>query len=231
MLGAIRHLKNALVPRGRRQYKIPLGLLRGLNLHLDLASQFLVYLGLWETETYHFLRQAGRDCSCLIDVGSGKGELVVWYLALDPARRAFAIEPQASENAFLRANLVINAGIADRVEVIESFSGWREDTSIVRIDDLALPPSGRILIKVDVDGGELDVLKGATKTLQNRACTILVETHSKDLEQSCCALLQSENYTVRIIKNAWWRLFIPENRTIEHNRWLWAERADGLRPR
>lgn len=228
---AIRHLKNALVPRGRRPYKIPLGLLRGLTLHLDLTSQMLVYVGLWETETYRFLRRASRDYNCLIDVGSGKGELVVWFLALDPTYMAFAIEPQACENATLRANLSANAGVGGRVEVRESFSGSQASTSVVRIDDLPLPPDGRILIKIDVDGGEVDVLKGATRTLRSRSCGVLVETHTADLERDCCALLQSENYAVCIIKNAWWRSFIPEYRTTEHNRWLWGEHPEGSRSR
>jgi len=26
----------------------------------------------------------------------------------------------------------------------------------------------------------------------------------------------------QIIKDAWWRVIVPEMRPIEHNRWLWA---------
>jgi hypothetical protein len=36
--------------------------------------------------------------------------------------------------------------------------------------------------------------------------------------------LERLGYTCRVIKNAWWRLLIPEQRPIEHNRWFIAEK-------
>lgn len=41
------------------------------------------------------------------------------------------------------------------------------DFDVVRIDDLGIPPGGSVLMKVDVEGGELAVLKGAAQTLAN----------------------------------------------------------------
>jgi FkbM family methyltransferase len=40
------------------------------------------------------------------------------------------------------------------------------DLEVIRIDDLDLPPGGTIVMKVDVEGGELAVLKGAEQTLR-----------------------------------------------------------------
>jgi len=35
-------------------------------------------------------------------------------------------------------------------------------------------------------------------------------------------LLKAAGLTVKIVKNAWWRLFIPEHRAIPLNRWVVA---------
>lgn len=43
----------------------------------------------------------------------------------------------------------------------------RGDLDVVRIDDLDIEPGGGLLMKVDVEGGELAVLKGAEQTLSN----------------------------------------------------------------
>ena len=43
------------------------------------------------------------------------------------------------------------------------------DLDVIRIDDLGLPTGGCIVMKVDVEGGELAVLQGAEKTLGSAA--------------------------------------------------------------
>jgi len=37
------------------------------------------------------------------------------------------------------------------------------------------------------------------------------------------AILRERGYKTKIIRNAWWRLFIPELRPLEQNRWLWVQ--------
>jgi FkbM family methyltransferase len=43
------------------------------------------------------------------------------------------------------------------------------ELEVVRIDDLGIPPGGSIVMKVDVEGGEFAVLKGAEQTLRSAA--------------------------------------------------------------
>ena len=78
------------------------------------------------------------------------------------------------------------------------------------------------MIKIDVEGAELDVLKSGNSILNNENVNLLIETHSKDLENDCVNFLENLNFNIKIIKNAWWRIFIPEYRPVDHNRWLWA---------
>jgi hypothetical protein len=79
-------------------------------------------------------------------------------------------------------------------------------------------------VKIDVDGGECDILDGASALLQAARVRWLVETHSVALEERCATMLRNAGYRVRIVPNAAWRLFLPEQRPIEQNRWLVAAR-------
>lgn len=78
------------------------------------------------------------------------------------------------------------------------------------------------MIKIDVEGAELDVLKGAEQTLRRLPCGVVVETHALHLEKECLALLQGLGYQTRIVRNGWYRALLPETRKIPHNRWLVA---------
>jgi Methyltransferase FkbM domain len=91
----------------------------------------------------------------------------------------------------------------------------------VRLDSLSVPETNGF-VKIDVDGAELDVLSSGETLLRFLRPYLLIETHSQDLETHCIGFLASLGYNVSIIRNAWWRIFLPEQR-IAHNRWLWAE--------
>jgi hypothetical protein len=65
-----------------------------------------------------------------------------------------------------------------------------------RLDDFAaqekLKPD---IMKIDVEGFEFEVLKGATVCLQN-ANAIMLDCHSLDLEQQCVRILHEAGYEV-----------------------------------
>src|SRR5262249_41587244 len=67
-------------------------------------------------------------------------------------------------------------------------------------------------IKIDTDGHELNVLRSGLALLANARPALLVETHSIELERDCIALLEELQYRCEIIKNAWFRIIIPERR-------------------
>jgi hypothetical protein len=82
------------------------------------------------------------------------------------------------------------------------------------------------MIKIDIEGAEIDALKGAGRLLSAQQARWLIEVHSIECEDVCREILERAGYQVRIIKNAWWRLLVPEGRGgSEHNRWLAAYRA------
>jgi precorrin-6B methylase 2 len=213
-------IKNLLVPAGRRPRRVWFGLYRDLRLNLDLRSQSQMLVGLWERETYSFVRSVSSKVDWFIDVGAGSGEMCLFFLKGSKSVQVIAVEPDAREVSELRRHLQLN-GFSDTACQIHE-RAVRLDGQGITLDDLPVDGAARGFIKIDVDGAELDVLKSGERLLSGSQIALLIETHSAALETDCIAWLERRGFATKVIKNAWWRLLIPEYRTIEHNRWLAA---------
>lgn len=217
--------KQRLAPHGRHTYRVPFGLLNDLRLQLDLQNEMQIYLGLWERETYRRIRSVAQDCAWFVDVGAGKGELCLFFIKNSPASRIIAVEPQTSETDIMSTDLRLNNEHGNpKLTVLNCFVGSAAAPDFTSLDSLNLDPTLPGFIKIDVDGLEMDVLRSGECTISNGRPTLLVETHSKALEDECIDWLTRRGYLVKIIANAWWRFAVPEQRPTAHNRWLWAEK-------
>jgi hypothetical protein len=232
-LRPLSRLKRAVAPEGRRPRRVLAGLYRGLVLDLDLQRETQLYLGLWERETHAAIRRAAGRCRWAVDVGAGRGELCLLLLKGAPSVAAVvAFEPNASEAAGLERNLGLNGLDGDRRFVMH------RRTVGTGAADLPLDGIGAALsggpgfLKIDVDGAEADVLRSGERLLRPPAdggpgVDLLVETHSAALERECLAWLGGRGFRCEVIRNARWRLLVPEQRPVEHNRWLWATNVPG----
>jgi hypothetical protein len=223
--GVLTSIKSKLVPDERRVRLVLFGLFKGLQFEINLRSQTQLYLGLWERETYSAIRRAAQSAEWFVDIGAGKGELCVFFARLQRIRRVIAIEPDDAETKTLRANLNYNGIDLRRVEVLRKFVGTKKAADHIELDQLDISRAVRGLIKIDVDGFELDVLQSGNSLFSEGNVDVLVETHSFELEKSCIEWLQVRGFNSKIIKNAWWRSIIPEQRPISHNRWFFATRG------
>ena len=160
-------------------------------------------------------RAAGSD-GLLLDVGAHKGLFSIVHLALAPAHRAVLLEPSRPLAEAATALLRLN-GVSDRGEVLTAGAGsvpatrkivtdalgfaqpgeadgTGEDVPFTTVDHLcrtrSLAPS---LIKIDVEGAEAEVLRGAAATLQAHRPIVCLELHFDELErrgESAGALLE-----------------------------------------
>lgn len=217
----LQFIKSRLTPDEERPRLIRLGLFAGLRLNINLRTQLQFILGLWERETYPFVRKATADCEWAVDVGSGRGEYTLFFLSRARVRRAIAVEPLDFVMPMLRDNLALNGLSEDaRLECVQGRLGAVKDETTFRLDDLGLDPSLPGFIKIDVDGGEVDVLAGGAALLAGGKVRLIIETHSPQLESDCISLLTAKGYRCAVIKNAWWRKLLAEERPTDHNRWL-----------
>jgi hypothetical protein len=219
-----RLVKNHLIRPGRRSRAVPCGIYAGLQLNLDLATEFQIYVGLWERETYRWITACLNRSDWMIDVGAGKGELPLLFAKQPNIRKVVAIEPSASECQILRDNIASNLhSIEVPLTIIQKFVGTTLGENYVSLDEISTDCVGRGFIKVDVDHFELDVLASASKTLALRNTYWLIENHTRELEENCIRIFTENGFSTTILKNAWWRVILPEQRPSQQCRWLAVE--------
>ena len=69
----------------------------------------------------------------------------------------------------------------------------------------------RVIIKLDLEGGESEVIK-ASKWIENNDCLIIFEDHGKDMECKVLELVISKGWPVYFIRNDGEIIFIKEKR-------------------
>lgn len=141
----------------------------------------------------------------IIDIGSGFGSYVLPALAKG-ACYAICINYNSEENSILKSNLELN-GWENKVSIIEkgiySKSGWlrdldqtfkdQKDESVGDdffkvfsfqdlIDESQICKYNNIWVKIDIEGAEVEVVKGMGEFVKKYSPTILVENHQfKDI--------------------------------------------------
>ena len=190
---------------------------------LSLRSQTQVYLGLFEKETHPWLNRLSKGITTAIDIGVAHGEYTLYFLTKTKAAKVFAFEPDVSLLPYLQENLKLNGlDQSQRLEISTKFLGVSDTEQEIRLDSLANSVCAPCFIKMDVDGAEEQILNGAKTINGLPGVRWLIETHSKELEVTCEGILTAAGYQTRTIPKAAWRVFVPEQRPSEHNRWLAA---------
>jgi Methyltransferase FkbM domain len=198
---------------------LPSGIGRGLRMHIDFAHQTRTYLGLYEIELNRYLRRILKPGCTAFDVGARDGYDSLVIAGLTGSRvAAFDCEPTSVR--LMERNFRLNPDLAGRLEPVEAAVG--DDTEQTGIDEYAHSEAGFVpdFLKIDVDGGELGVLRSACRLLAEHSPALIVETHSAELERACGRLLTEFGYRPVVVNQ---RLFLPDHRpTTNLNRWLVA---------
>jgi hypothetical protein len=219
-------VKQLVVPRGRATRRIRSGAFRGLRMDLDLASQTQLYIGTFEREVYRWLERLSHEIGSAVDIGAREGEYTLYFLAKTSASRVISFEPELDILPRLASNLQLNNLAHDPRWTLDSrYVRTRETEDECALDALLPTLPKPCLIKVDVEGGEADILRGAPQLLRSPQVRWIIETHSRELEAECVRILSDAGYATRIISHAWWRFLLPELRIsqlVRFNRWLAA---------
>ncbi|MCD6366922.1 MAG: FkbM family methyltransferase [Bacteroidales bacterium] len=176
-----------------------------ISLHFDLTKNLK-----YDRLTKQIMKQIIKSGSNCIDVGCHKGEMLESILKLAPNGKHFAFEPiprfykhlqnhfkdkatiypyaLAEESGNSTFNYVKNApaysGLKKRKYNIENPEIEEITVEIKSLDELITSDTKIDFIKIDVEGGEFDVLKGATQLLKSSKPYIIFE----------CGLGASEYY-------------------------------------
>lgn len=214
--GALR--STALRPGAVR--RIPVGIGRGLRLEVDPASTLHVALGTAEVEIARWIRRLARPGVASFDVGSNNAYYSLVLARLTGAPVA-AIEFDPAGLARIRRNLERNPGPARHVRIVQAYAAAvvSEEHGATTLDRLATEVFQPGLLKIDVEGAEAEVLRGASGLLRARRPHVIIETHSLALERDCGELLAELGYRPVVVHQ---RRVLREGRAAAHNRWLVA---------
>jgi FkbM family methyltransferase len=178
-------------------------------------------LGTYEPSALRVIKSILRSDDVFVDVGAHAGYYTLVCARL--AKKVIAFEPNSSNCKFLRFNVLINKlknVIAVRAAVSD-FNGHAElyipkrgartlsdqgtlvhegkrsvEVPVVTLDTFFEHIDKPSVIKIDVEGAELNVIKGALKTIVKGVRLIIVEIHSSDVKVPITELLRDLGYVV-----------------------------------
>jgi predicted RNA methylase len=214
-----RLIKKILLPQNPKLCRLRGGISRGLLMSLNLQNQLQRYLGLDEREIMATVCDFIGRSRTLVDVGANDGYYTLAFLRSN-ADSVVACEPSDTWTQVVTNAEVNGYSVGNHFEIIRTPIGGAE--GCISVAELLRGKTEPIFIKVDVDGAELDVLQSAEGCVAGMDLSWIVEIHSYKLENDCQNWFRQHGYKTKIIDNAWWRIFIPELRPPEINRWILA---------
>jgi len=167
------------------------------RLHIDLTRNLK-----YDRLTRRIMQMVLKDGVNCIDVGCHKGEILEKILALSPSGNHFAFEPipdmyKSLLDSYGRSVSVFPFALSDHegqttfqyVRNAPAYSGIKKrkypignpdiveiPVELRRLDDV-IPETLKIgFIKIDVEGGEFSVLKGATRILREHQPVVIFES-------------------------------------------------------
>ncbi len=222
-----RFLGRHLIPARSEWVRVQDGLAKGLWILIDIAIERTWWLGTHEPATQEALRQVLGPDKVMYDIGAHIGfytlpaaRLGVDVIAFEPDPESAArMRTHVDRNNFSNRVRVVEAAawsstspsITFRRGLPRSQGGvwWRNrqpvlatgeviEVATICLDDFVASggPAPHI-IKVDVEGSESEVLKGAINILRNHHPVLIVEVHTVEEHTAVSQILEDAAYTTR----------------------------------
>lgn len=183
------------------------------------------WLGNYEWEKQEHIRKLARKNMIVYDIGAHVGFYTLMLSKLVQNRGfVYAFEPNLRNLIYLQRHVKMNRlkNVTIIPAAVGNFSGYThfhfsesssmgfisndmkdKTVSIIRIDDYVQqkkikPPH---LLKIDIEGSEEDMLKGASNTIENFKPIILLALHKDDSRIRIIKFLSSLNYKISCIND------------------------------
>jgi FkbM family methyltransferase len=160
--------------------------------------------GLWEPETLALIDQQVAPGTTFLDLGAWVGPTALYAAAR--GARVIALEADPVALAQLHRNLAVNPVLAQHIEVMaravhaaegrvpfgarrkpgDSMSSvliapgaatWMADTITPRVLAARIGEAGRLFVKLDIEGGEYELLPSMRPLVDRALCSVLVSFH------------------------------------------------------
>lgn len=178
-----------ILPERAMSLPILRGPMRGGRFHASARVSLRKVFGLYEAELNPWLAQALQRADLVVDVGANDGYHTFGCAAamkrLGKQVRIIAYEP-IPEHVHQLETAREQAGFsADEIEIVPKMVGCQAGPGIVTLDMIGarIAAAKAPLIKIDVEGAEIDVLKGAGSCLSSRAMLLIEVHHNSFLDE------------------------------------------------
>jgi FkbM family methyltransferase len=220
-----RFLRSRVIPSRMEWVQIQQGVAKGLWIRVDLAHERSWWAGNHEPALQAELRDLVREGLVMYDVGAHIGLYSLAAARLGTKVVAFEPDPESAERLRKHAernNLAENIRVIEAAAWSESMPliafqrglprsqggvSWEErrpvvatgpliEVKAIRLDDFVADGPPR-LVKIDVEGAESEVLKGAAETIRAFRPHLLVEVHTSAEEVAVTWFLSENRYKTR----------------------------------
>jgi hypothetical protein len=207
----IRQAAHRFLPAKQAPRRLPFGLAKGRIANIDFRYDAAFYFGRHEPDLFPHYRRLLRPGMTCFDLGTYRGWDALNLAHLTGGKViSFDCNPECTAMAheFLKPS-----GI--QVTLVSSYLSDGQDGNAT-IDTATETYGAPDFIKMDIEGAEASVLKGASKTL-SRKPLMIIETHGENVERDCIETLAEFGYRIDIVDRS---KFLSEARGLAHNRWL-----------
>ena len=218
LAGKLIRLPFRLIPKGA-VVRILRGPARGMRWVSD-SSYRSFWLGYWELDHQKWFAAHLHPGDSVWDVGAHVGlfTLIASRYTGDTGH-VYSFEPFPANVASLRKHIelnrlsnctVVEAAVCDKVGTLRfeptmhNSAGHLSSEGSIAVRTVALDgylasearPRPPKVIKIDAEGAEMSVLRGAQRIISEYAPSIFLSLHNVDADRQCTAFLEAENYSI-----------------------------------
>jgi FkbM family methyltransferase len=220
VISKIARIPLSLIPADT-EVRVLRGQLRGMK-WVKGAGPNAYWVGTYEVRRLQAFRSAITSGAVIYDVGANVGIYsLLASRAVGAAGMVYSFEPLPRNLAYLRQHVAINH--LQNCQIVEKAVCDRQGTQAFASASFSAPmahlsPDGEILVpattldacvyseaplrppnilKIDVEGAEMDVLRGATRAIREFHPTIFLEIHGTQLHSDCKRFLLDHGYHVK----------------------------------
>lgn len=213
---------------------------KGLTFPVQMPQDKLMWIGTWELDFAEALQNNIKPGWVCYDIGGYKG-YYAGVMALKGAAEVFVFEPMPANAAMINKLIRLNPDLPIHLKQIAvsdttekavfklmpeetmgklNSSSFQQDeqemqqlvVNCITLDELiktGIPEPD--FIKIDVEGAEEFVLKGALEMLNRKRPLLMIEIHSLQIGERCMAILKNFYTNIRVLETG----LAPDNVTPE----------------
>jgi hypothetical protein len=226
-MSILQTIKSQIIPNRVMECRVVRGPFRGARFMANPQHSLRYIFGVYEHELNGWLKSAIPRTNLLLDVGANHGYFSFGVMAawkrLGRTGTVLAFEPQQDAFDCLKNSMAMNAVSDIRFQAEQTFVGDHAAEDMVTLDSVcsrfpAAEHESPMLIKIDVEGAELAVLRGATEQVRN-GNMFLIEAHSKALLNQVVDLFSHRGHAHEVFHQRPLPIIGRERRDIE-NYWV-----------